>query len=435
MIESKIKPRSFKKSEELLERSLKVIPSASQTFSKGYNQFPVGASPLFLERGKGSRVWDVDGNEYIDYPLALGPNILGYGNRAVDDAVIRQLKDGASFSMPHRLEVEVAEMLIERIPCAQMVRFGKNGSDTTAAAVRLARAVTGRERIACCGYHGWQDWYIGTTTRARGVPGAVRELTKTFAYNDLASLKAVLEAHPGQYAAVIMEPVGVIEPKPGFLEGVAALTHEHGALLVFDEIVTGFRMARGGAQQHYKVTPDLACFGKALANGLPLAAIVGRADLMRVFDELFYSFTAGGETLSLAAAKATMLELDRLDAYPRLWKVGETIRDGLNALAERHGLKGRVHCFGPGPRNVVAFKDGNGSDSLLLRTLFQQEVLARGILFAVGHNVSAALTNADIRQTLAAYDEALAALAKHLASGKPESFLRGRLVEAIFRKA
>lgn len=435
MIESKVKPRSFKKSEALLARSLKVIPSGTQTFSKGHTQYPVGASPLFLERGQGSRVWDVDGNEYLDLPLALGPNILGYGNPAVDEAVLSQWKAGASFSLPHRLEVEVAEMLIERIPCAEMVRFGKNGSDVTSAAVRVARAYTGREMIACCGYHGWQDWYIGTTTRAVGVPKAVRELTKTFDYNDLSSLEKLFAAHPGKIAAVILEPIGVIDPKPGFLEGVKKLAAKNGAILIFDEVVTGFRLARGGAQELFKVTPDLACFGKAMANGLPISCVLGKREIMKSFDDIFFSFTAGGETVSLAAAKATLLELDRQDAYKHLWKVGDRLRDGFNALAKSAGLDKNVKCLGPGPHTACQFKDDRGQDSLLVRSLLQQEAAARGVLFLVGHNMSTAFSEADADRALAVFDESLRVVRKALDSGKPETFLRGKAVQPVFRKA
>ena len=238
-------PRRLTRSEEYFARAEKVIPSATQTFSKGHTQFVRGVAPLFLQRAQGSHVWDVDGNEYIDYPMALGPIVLGHNDPDVDAAVRAQLADGIAFSLPHPLEVEVSELLTEIIPCAEMVRFGKNGSDATSGAVRVARAYTGRERIAACGYHGWQDWYIGATTRHRGVPAAVRELTHLFAYNDVASLDRLLDAHPGQFAAVIMEPVGVVEPAGGFLEQVAARARAHGAVLIYDEVVTSFRVALG----------------------------------------------------------------------------------------------------------------------------------------------------------------------------------------------
>src|SRR2546422_4445450 len=287
--------RSLARSREYFARARKVIPSCTQTFSKGPTQFVQGVAPNFLERGRGSHVWDVDGNEYVDYVMALCPIVLGYDDPDVIAAVQRQLADGVTFSLAHPLEVEVAEALAKIVPCAEMVRFGKNGSDATAGAVRVARAYTGRDLVVCCGYHGWQDWFIGTTTRDRGVPGAVKALTKTFQYNDLKSLDRVLTEHRGQVAVVIMEPVIFQEPAPGFLEGVRDLTHRHGALLVFDEIVTGFRFGLGGAQEYFGVTPDLACFGKGMANGLPISAIVGRADVMKLFEEVFFSFTFGGE--------------------------------------------------------------------------------------------------------------------------------------------
>src|SRR6058998_3374788 len=210
--------RSLAKSREYFTRARHVIPSCTQTFSKGPTQFVQGVAPIFLQRGQGSHVWDVDGNEYIDYPMALGPIVLGHDDPDVTAAVRAQLGDGVAFSLPHPLEVEVSELLTQVVPCAEMVRFGKNGSDATAGAVRVARAYTGREVIACCGYHGWQDWYIGTTTRHGGVPDSVRALTASFVYNQMETLAEVFDRHPGRVAAVILEPIGVVFPELGFLE-------------------------------------------------------------------------------------------------------------------------------------------------------------------------------------------------------------------------
>jgi len=265
----------------LKNKAQRLIPSCTQTFSKAPTQFVQGVAPVFLARGQGSHVWDVDGNEYIDYPMGLGPIILGHNYASVTEAAVRQMQDGMAFSLAHPLEVELSELLVEIIPCAEMVRFGKNGSDATSGAVRVARAYTGRDVIACCGYHGWQDWYVGTTTRNKGVPKAVQELTVTFRYNDIASLERVFAQHPGQVAAVIMEPVGVVEPRDGFLQQVRELAHREGALFVFDEIITGFRLALGGAQDYFGVVPDLAAFGKVIGGGFPVAAVAGRRDIMR----------------------------------------------------------------------------------------------------------------------------------------------------------
>jgi glutamate-1-semialdehyde 2,1-aminomutase/spore coat polysaccharide biosynthesis protein SpsF len=426
--------RPLDRSRALKARAEQVIPSCTQTFSKGPTQFVQGASPVFLVRGEGCRVWDADGNEYLDYSMGLGPVILGHGHPAVNGAVERQLRDGIAFSLPHPLEVEVAERLVARIPCAEMVRFGKNGSDATAGAVRLARAATGRELVACCGYHGWQDWYIGTTTRDAGVPGAVKQLTKTFDYNRLETLERVFREHPRQVAAVIMEPVGVTEPRDGFLRRVRELASREGAVLIFDEVLTGFRLALGGAQAFFDVAPDLACFGKAIANGLPLSAVVGRRDLMQRFDEVFFSFTFGGEALSLAAALATLDTLEAEDVPAHLWRQGRRLQDGCRALIARHGLEGRAACAGFAPRTVLTLSDGQGTESLVLKSLFQQECVTRGVLFTGAHNLSLAHGPAEIDRTLAVYDEAFAIVAEAIRRGDAEQRLDGAPVQPVFRQ-
>ncbi len=295
--------KRYKKSEDFLDRALQVIPLGSQTFSKSKTALPFGVSPYFVERAKGSRMWDIDGNAYLDFVSALCCVTLGYLDPDVDAAVRAQMDSGVTFSLPHRLETEVAELLVEMIPCAEKVRFAKNGTDATSGAIRVARAYTGRNRVAVCGYHGWQDWYIGTTLRDLGVPQAVKELSHTYTFNDIGSLQRLLDAHPGEFAAVMLEPLNVAYPKDGFLEKVQAAARAHGALLVFDETITGFRYATGGAQQEFGVTPDLATFGKGIANGYPLSALVGKSEYMKVVEDIFFSGTFGGETLSLAAAK------------------------------------------------------------------------------------------------------------------------------------
>jgi glutamate-1-semialdehyde 2,1-aminomutase/spore coat polysaccharide biosynthesis protein SpsF len=428
-------PRRLAKSREWLERAAKVVPSCSQTFSKGPNQFVRGISPTFLQRAKGSHVWDVDGNEYIDYINGLGPTILGNDDPAVSEAVIRQVHEGASFSLPHPLEVELAELLCEIIPCAEMVRYGKNGSDVTAGAVRVARAFTGREKVACCGYHGWQDWFIGTTTRNGGVPKSTQELTKTFAYNDLPSLQKLFDDNPGEIACVIMEPVGIVSPATGFLEGVQALCKKNGALLVFDEVVTGFRMHLGGAQALFGVTPDIGCFGKAMGNGFPIAAVVGRRDVMKVMDDIFFSFTFGGDAIGLAAAIATIREMQKKPVIQHLWAQGERLRDGYNALAKHYGLADVTKCIGLAPRTVCTFADTPKADGLVIRSIVQQEMIKRGVLFLTGHNTCFAHSDDDVEHTLRAHRSTLEVLAKALDSNDPRSFLKGPPVEAVFRRA
>lgn len=425
--------RSLERSRDLAEAAARLIPSGTQTFSKGRTQYVQGVAPVFLERAKGSRVWDVDGNEYIDLPMALGAVFLGHADEAVQVAVTRQLARGSSYSLPHPLEVEVAQAVVDTVPCAEKVRFAKNGADATTGAVRAARAFTGRDAVLMCGYHGWHDWSIGTTTRHKGVPEAVRRLTRTFAYNDLAALEQRFAEQPRDVAAVVMEPVGVVEPAPGYLATVKRLAHEHGALLVFDEVVTGYRLAMGGAQEHFGVVPDLACVGKAMANGFPLAAVAGRADVMAQFDEVFFSTTFGGEAVSLAAAQATLTQLRERRVHPQVWAHGRRLQDGANVLARHFGLAERVRCVGLAPRTVVEFKDAKGGVDLGLKSLFQQECLQRGVLFSGGQNISAAHGSGDIDETLRAYRAAMEVCAEAVAAGDVAARLKGPPVQPVFR--
>ena len=425
--------RPIAQSQVWLERAEKVIPGTSQTFSKGHNQHVRGVAPVFLARGKGCRVWDVDGNEYIDYVQGLLPNILGYAHEGVNAAVAAQLAQGHSFSLPHPLEVQLAERLTRLIPCAERVRFGKNGSDVTSGAVRAARALTGRDRIACCGYHGWQDWFIGSTTRNAGVPKAVRELTHPFVYNDLASLQTLLQQHPGEFAAVIMEPVNFWPPAAGYLEGVKALAHQHGGLLIFDEICSGFHFGLGGAQKRFGVTPDLACFGKAMGNGLPIACVVGSASVMKVFEDIFFSFTFAGEVSSMAAAMTVLDVLENTDALARMAMNGRILQEGLNMLAKEAGLQDRIQCIGYPCWSLIKFLDAEGKDSLLVRSLFTQECVKQGVLLLVTHNMTAAHDPLAVEQTLRVYAYACKTLSKWLNDAHPEKHLQGEMIQPVFK--
>ncbi|HKW16138.1 MAG TPA: aminotransferase class III-fold pyridoxal phosphate-dependent enzyme [Terriglobales bacterium] len=416
-----------------LERSLRVIPSAAQTFSKKRTQYVQGATPTFLQSGKGCRVTDVDGNTYIDYVQALLPNILGYAHSEVTAAAVGQLAHGHSFSLPHPLEVELAERLTRIIPCAEMVRFGKNGSDATAGAVRLSRAVTGRDHIACCGYHGWQDWYIGSTTRNAGVPESVRALTHPFRYNDLSSLERLFQKYPSKVAAVIMEPFNFEEPNAGFLESVRDLTHSNGAVLIFDEICSGFHFGLGGGQKQFGVTPDLACFGKAMANGFPISCVVGGADLMRSFDEIFFSFTFAGEVASMAAAMKVLDVLESTDALRRIASSGTTLQDGLNVMTAEAGLEDRIRCVGRPQWSLLKFLDTQGRDDIVLKNLFQQEVVKRGVLIQATHNMTAAHDTSAIQHTLNAYARAIKSIAEWLTDPNPARFLEGSMSQPVFK--
>lgn len=423
----------YQKSETLLERALKVIPLGSQTFSKSLTQYPYGVSPYFIVRGEGSRVWDVDGNEYIDFINSLASVTLGYNDTDVTDAVRAQLEDGVIFSLPHPLEMEVAERIVEMVPCAEMVRFGKNGSDATSGAIRIARAHTGRERVAVCGYHGWQDWYIGSTARHRGVPQSTRDLTHPFAYNDAASLEKLLLEYPREFAAVILEPMNVAEPQHDFLDNVARLTRQHGALLVFDETITGFRYANGGAQEYFGITPDLATFGKGLANGYPVSAVAGRREFMRHMEEIFFSFTFGGEALSLAASAATLDKLRREKVCAQLATQGAKLLDGLNQRIETHGVGDFISTAGHPAWSFLNLKDMPQASQWELKTLLLQEFFARGILSFGTHNLSYAHSDEDIARLLAVYDEVLPLLGAAAHEGRIGELLRCKSLEPLFK--
>ncbi|UCZ57554.1 aminotransferase class III-fold pyridoxal phosphate-dependent enzyme [Desulfurispirillum indicum] len=423
----------YQKSEELLQRAEQSIPLGSQTFSKSRTALPYGVSPYFLERGRGSRVWDVDGNEYIDFVNALLCVSLGYGDPEVDAAVQEQMKSGVIFSLPHRLEMEVAESLIEIIPCAESVRFAKNGSDATSGAIRLARAYTGREHVAVCGYHGWQDWYIGSTARNLGVPQCVRDLTHTFVYNDIQSLERVLEAHQGKVAAVIMEPMNVQWPREGYLEAVARVARQHGALLIFDETITGFRFSLGGAQELFGVTPDLATFGKGLANGYPLSAVVGRREIMKLMEEIFFSGTFGGETISLAAARTVLHKLRTQPLLQHIHHLGKHLLEQLQLVIDQHDASHIFSLSGHPAWSFLNIRDTEGASMWQVKTFLMQEMHARGILTLGTHNISAAHSEEDIERLLAAYRQIIPAVVEGVASKNLAQKIEGRVLEPLFR--
>lgn len=425
--------RQFSRSMEQLERAERVIPLGSQTFSKSRTQFPVGVSPLYLARGKGSRVWDIDGNDYIDFINSLASITLGYADPDVDGAVRKQLDDGVILSLPHELESEVAERICDMVPCAEMVRFGKNGSDATTGCVRLARAVTGREHVAVCGYHGWQDWYIGSTARNRGVPRATRDLTHSFRYNDLGSLEGIFAANPDRVAAVILEPMNVEWPAPGFLEGVRNLCSREGAILIFDETITGFRYSNGGAQSVFGVTPDLASFGKGIANGYPVSAVAGRRDIMKEMEEIFFSFTFGGELLSLAAANATLQKLQREPILKNIARKGERLIEGTQKILVENGLDNIFSIKGHPAWSFLIMPDQPNASAFEMKTLLMQEFHQRGILSFGSHNLSHAHSLEDIETLLQTYREIMPILRASLNDGKVLSRLQCDPLVPLFK--
>jgi len=421
----------YKKSEKLLDRALKSIPLASQTFSKSLTQYPRGVSPFFIEKGKGARVWDVDGNEYVDFVNSLAAVTLGYCDKDVDEAVQEQMKSGVTFSLPHKLEMEVAEKLIEIIPCAEKVRFAKNGTDATSASIRIARAYTGKEHIAVCGYHGWQDWYIGSTTRDLGVPKAVKDLTHRFEYNNIESLEKLF--HEQELACVIMEPMNVEYPKNNFLEKVKELAHKNNALLIFDEIVTGFRFSLGGAQELFNVIPDLATFGKGMANGYPLSAIVGGDEIMQKVEDIFFSGTFGGETLSLVAANTVIDKYKNQNVIEYFYDLGKYLLIELDQLINDKNLSDIFYTSGHPSWSFLQIKEQKKYSSYEVKTFFLQEMFQRGILTLGAHNLSFSHTKSDIDQLLLVYDEVLPLIKEKIQNSNLIEAISGDILEPLFK--
>ena len=422
---------NFQASNEMLQRALQTIPLGSQTFSKSSMQYPKDVAPLFLSRGLGSRVWDVDGNEYVDLVSALLPNILGYADPDVNYTIEQQLSKGVTLSLATELECQLAEKLCAIIPSAEKVRFGKNGTDVTSAAIRLARAYTGREHIITCGYHGWQDWYVAATTRNKGVPSAVSELTHTMPYNDLNALETLLLQH--DIAALIMEPCNTVPPHDGYLQQVKTLCEQHGAVLIFDEIITGFRFSMGGAQKYFNVTPHLSCFGKAMANGMPLSAIVGRADIMAEMEQIFFSGTFGGETLSLAAALATIEKMQQENVIEYLWDFGEKLNSEIQILLKQNNLTEIIVLTGYSPWKVLQFNDYKNIKSAAIRTLFLQEMLKNGVLTLGANSICYAHDAAEYSNILSAYSRTLSTMAEVLSNNNITEHLSGAPIEPVFK--
>ncbi|MEU8901487.1 glutamate-1-semialdehyde 2,1-aminomutase [Nocardia sp. NPDC048505] len=430
--------RRFTRSTELQARLHDLVPGGAHTYARGSDQYPEWRAPI-LVRGQGARVWDVDGNSYVEYGMGLRSVTLGHGFAPVLEAVTRTIADGVSFSRPTELELLAAQDFLELVPGADMVKFAKNGSDATTAAVRLARAATGRSVLAICDqpFFSVDDWFIGTTEMNAGIPAA--EQTVKFRYNDLPSLRAALQAAP--VAAVVLEAATALaEPEPGFLEGVRALCDEHGALLVFDEMITGFRWAAGGAQAVYGVRPDLSCWGKAMGNGFPLSALAGKREYMelgglgtdreRVF---LLSTTHGPETASLAAFRAVVREYATGDPIARMEQAGAMLAGGVNAVAAEFGIGEHLRVLGRPSCLIFTTRDAEGQPSQAFRTLFLQELLERGVL-GQSFVTSAAHTAADVAETVAACREAAAVYRKALEQNSVEGLLIGRPVAPAIRR-
>ncbi|MCE7981220.1 MAG: glutamate-1-semialdehyde 2,1-aminomutase [Caldilinea sp. CFX5] len=430
----------FSNSKELQRRSHALIPGGAHTYAKGDDQYPEQA-PGFICRGEGCHVWDMDGNEFIEYGMGLRSVTLGHAYRPVMEAAWRQMQCGNNFTRPAPIEVTCAEQFLRLIPGADMVKFAKNGSDVTTAALKLARAYTGRELVAICGDHPFfsvDDWFIGSTPMAAGIPQRTRQATLKFRYNDLATVEALFAQYPNQIACLVMEAETTEPPADNFLHKVQQLCHQHGALFVLDEIITGFRWHRSGAQQCYDLQPDLSTFAKAMGNGFSVAALAGKRAIMelgglshnkeRVF---LLSTTYGAETFTLAAALATMQVYAQEPVVEHLHAQGAKLRTGIDQAISAHGLAEYVQVIGRACNLVYVTRDQEKQRSQPFRTLFLQETIKRGLLMP-SLVVSYSHTDADIQRTVDAIGDALVVYRQALDNGI-ENYLVGRPVAPVFR--
>lgn len=435
--------RSFQRSNELQARLHQLVPGGAHTYSRGSDQYPIDMAPV-LVRGDGAHVWDVDGNSYIEYGMGLRSVVLGHSYRPVVDAVYAAIADGVSFTRPTELEVRAAEDFLDLVPGAEMVKFAKNGSDATSAAIRLARAATGRDKVAICRhpFFSVDDWFIATTDMSSGIPDSTREHALRFDYNDLTSLQALFTAHSGSIAAVILEPATALsEPAPGFLEGVRALCDAHGTVLVFDEIITGFRWSAQGAQTLYGVTPDLSCWGKAIGNGFPVSALAGRRALMELGglntdrDRVFLlSTTHGAETSGLAAFRAVVSAYRNFDPIGAMETAGCRLAAGVNEVARELAIEKHFQVLGRPSCLIFVTRDADLKPSQSYRTLFLQEILKAGIL-GQSFVTSAAHTSADIERTIDVVAEALRVYRRAVDAGAVDGLLAGAPVAPAIRRS
>jgi glutamate-1-semialdehyde 2,1-aminomutase len=415
---------NFKKSFKLLDRAKKVLPAQTHTFSRGHSCFIAGQYPVFASHGKGSHFFDVDGNEYIDFMAALGPIILGYSNENVNKKIKNQVDLGSIFSLPHKLEVEAAELMCKLIPSAEMAKFSKTGSDAVTAAVRASRAITKRDHIAYCGGGGvWHDWFTVITSKNKGIPKSLKKMIKTFEYNNIESLKELLD-NDKNIGTVCMEPMTFEYPNKNFLSNVKKITHQHDALLIFDEVQTGFRWSLGGAEQYFKVKPDLSAWGKAMGNGVPIGSISGKTEFMNIFEDIFYSTTFGGESLSLAGFIATVEELKKTKAIEKIHVMGTKFSTKFKKLCTQTDAPITISGF---PAKLkLTFDDELQNNSLLMRSVFCQESIQKGIFFWQGPLfITYSHSNSDFSKTLDVSESSIRILNSAKNSNQLKKILKG----------
>lgn len=423
----------FSESQEHLTKTENLIPLASQTFSKSRTQYPLGVSPLFIDRAKGAFFWDLDGNKYVDMVNALASVTIGHSDEVLNCAIIEQLALGTNFSLPGKLEYEVASLVNFHMPSIQKMRFGKNGTDATSAAVRLARAYTGKDYIAVCGYHGWQDWYIASTTRNKGIPNNVRDLTVKFSFNEIESLYESYEACGRNLAAVIMEPMNVEYPKDNFLKKVQEFCNQNNVIFVLDETISGFRFNAGGAQKEFDILPDLTTLGKGIANGFPISVIGGKSEIMDEMEEIFFSGTFGGELISLTAAKYVLELFKNIDVSAKLTEIGNAICKNVSEIVAELDLNSVMSISGHPTWKFYNWLDSEKNTSWELKTLFMQEIFQESVFVAATHNVSLAMDEEVQIIIKSSYRNALERVAKSIKQNSVRDDLKVPPLKPLFK--
>ncbi len=436
---------SVHRSLEIYERARALIPGTTQLISRRPTRAALGVSPIYAERAKGCRIWDVDGNEYIDWTSAVGPVILGYADDVVDDAVRAQIARGAIYSIVQESAVELAEELVRIVPSAEMVRYCKGGGEACTIAVRIARGVTGRDKVLFCGYHGWHDWYQAANLGAErlaehlfngiepiGVPRSLEGTAMPFTYGDLEELEGLLQQHAGELACIIMEPMRSGEPPEGYLDGVRDLATRYGVVLIFDEVSSGWRVARGSAQEYVGVTPDMTVFAKAISNGYPMGAVVGKREFMEPASRMFISSAYWDDNIGIAASLACLRELERRDAVAHFNRIGALFKEQVNAAAAAAGLA--AQCVGVAAHPSIRIEVDDPAEAAKVNALFIQENARRGVILATGFMFNCSHGESEVERTAAVVEESFGKIAEGLDRGTIDDLLEVPPQEESFRR-
>jgi glutamate-1-semialdehyde 2,1-aminomutase len=423
------------KSNKLKNKAKKIIPAQTQTFSRAASSFVEGVYPVYAKSAKGSHFTDVDGNTFLDYLLGLGPITLGYNYNKVNNAIINQLKDGILFSLPHPIEIEASELLCKTIPNTEMVKFEKSGSNAVTGAVRAARAITKRNKIAYCGSGGvWHDWYAASISRNGGVPKFNKNLIKIFDYNDFDGLEQIFEDNKEEISCIVLEPTVYEQPKNNFLKKIRKIADKNNSVLILDEVVTGFRFDLGGGQKYFDIKGDLICFGKGMGNGLPISSISGPREFMSIFDKLWVSTTNGSETLSLAGTIATINEMKQKKTILKCWKNGKKLFDGWNKISKKFGISAEM--IGYPIRMTMNCLDSKGFSSIHLKSLILQEMVKKGIFISQGPLfLSYSHSDSDIQYTLKTFENTCKFIQENIVNENYNAFLEGNLPQTIYSHA